>query len=209
MPPLSCGNSTYRRTLGHITEPMKISLHLLLIIVLSSSCYCQKGNYKNYTQKLESIIKEKEIDTNNLVFAIDKSDYKLSILIDTVILKEYPVVFGKNPLDDKLMQGDNCTPEGIFIMNSKYPHKKWSKFIWINYPTKDSWNKHTTAIQLGKIPQNAKIGGEIGIHGVPDKMDFIIDIRYNWTLGCISMKNKDVEEIYQYINKKSLIVITR
>lgn len=188
---------------------MKATFQYLLLIILSASCNAQTGHYKNYNLRLASIIKEKEIDTNRLILVIDKSDYKLTILSDTVILKEYPVVFGKNPIDDKLMQGDNCTPEGKFMMNSKYPHKKWSKFIWINYPTRDSWNKHNSAIQLGLIPQNSKIGGEIGIHGVPENMDFLIDIRYNWTLGCISLKNKDIDEIYQFVTKASSILITK
>jgi murein L,D-transpeptidase YafK len=188
---------------------MKVTVQFILLIILSSSCYAQKGHYKNYNLTLTSIIKEKEIDSNRLTLEIDKSDYKLTILSDTVILKEYPVVFGKNPKDDKLRQGDNCTPEGTFIMNSKYPHKKWSKFIWINYPTEDSWHKHNAAIQTGIIPQNSKIGGEIGIHGVPENMDFLIDIRYNWTLGCISLKNKDIDEIYQVVTKTSSIVIKK
>ena len=56
------------------------------------------------------------------LFLIDKSDYKLSIRIDTLVLKEYPVVFGKKENNDKLMQGDKCTPEGHFKIISKYPH---------------------------------------------------------------------------------------
>jgi murein L,D-transpeptidase YafK len=115
---------------------MKFTVQFLLIIILSSSCYAQKGHYKNYNLRLASIINAKEIGSNKLILQVDKSEYKLTILSDTVILKEYPVVFGKNPKDDKLMQGDNCTPEGTFIMNSKYPHKKWSKFI---LPTLISW----------------------------------------------------------------------
>ena len=30
-------------------------------------------------------------------------------MIDTVVLKQY---LGVNPVDDKRMQGDQCTPEG-------------------------------------------------------------------------------------------------
>jgi len=56
---------------------------------------------------------------------------------------------------------------------------------------------------------NAHIGGEIGIHGVPHGMDFIIDMKYNWTLGCISMKNKDIDEIYPYITKATIIEIRK
>jgi murein L,D-transpeptidase YafK len=56
-------------------------------------------------------------------------------MADTIIIKQYPVVLGGNPVDDKLLQGDLCTPEGNFLIHAKYPHKSWEKFIWINYPT--------------------------------------------------------------------------
>jgi murein L,D-transpeptidase YafK len=140
---------------------------------------------------------------------IDKSDYCLSILADTIIIKQYPVVFGANPKDDKLREGDQCTPEGEFRIVSKYPHKNWSKFIWINYPTSDSWSKHNAAKAGGRIPATSGIGGEIGIHGVPAGFDSLIDLRKNWTLGCISLKNKDVDEIYPYIGSNTKIMIRK
>ena len=107
------------------------------------------------------------------------------------------------------MLGDRCTPEGLFYMVSKYPHESWSKFIWINYPNEDSWEKHNQAKHEGIIPENAKIGGEIGIHGVPKGMSRLIDLRLNWTLGCISMKNNDVNEIYPYLSETTEIVIRK
>jgi murein L,D-transpeptidase YafK len=107
------------------------------------------------------------------------------------------------------MQGDKCTPEGKFNIISKYPHREWSKFIWINYPNDDSWKKHNTAKSEGRIPKNAQIGGEVGIHGVPKGMDFLIDTKYNWTLGCISLKNKDVDELYPFITKNTIIEIRK
>ena len=107
------------------------------------------------------------------------------------------------------MQGDQCTPEGIFKVLSKYPHKSWSKFIWIDYPNAESWRKHNRAKQKGEIPKDAKIGGEIGIHGVPNGTDFLIDLKRNWTLGCIAMKNKDVNELYPYVKKNTLVTIQK
>ena len=55
---------------------------------------------------------------------IDKSDYSLVLIVDSDTIKKYPVVFGKNPVDDKRRQGDTCTPEGSFGIRSKYKHKK-------------------------------------------------------------------------------------
>lgn len=123
------------------------------------------------------------------------------------VLKSYPVVFGSNPVDDKRMQGDRCTPEGNFSVRDLYPHKKWNKFIWLDYPTEDSWRKHKAAKQSGDIPASAAIGGEIGIHGVEKGYDYAIDHKMNWTLGCISMKNAHLDEIFPLIKKGTRVEI--
>jgi murein L,D-transpeptidase YafK len=136
---------------------------------------------------------------DSLRILIDKSDYQLQLVADTFVWATWPVVFGGNPVDDKLRQGDRCTPEGRFRVKSKRIHDKWSRFIWIDYPTPDSWQKHLAAKAEGKIPDHAGIGGEIGIHGVPYGYDYAIDDRSNWTLGCVSLKNADVEALYAYV----------
>ncbi|MEL6675381.1 MAG: L,D-transpeptidase [Bacteroidota bacterium] len=139
---------------------------------------------------------------------ISKSQYRLELRLDTLLLARFPVVFGGNPVDDKLRQGDRCTPEGTFQLRDLYPHQKWSKFLWIDYPTEASWQKHRTAKAQGLIPEEADIGGEIGIHGVPEGYDYAIDQRQNWTLGCISLKNEDVDWLYQFAFKGMKVIIS-
>jgi murein L,D-transpeptidase YafK len=188
---------------------MKKSAHLLWIWLLVFSCHAQENRPGGNVLTLSEILDSLHIDKAGISVLIDKSDYRLYICYQKNILKSYPVVFGKNTQDDKLMQGDNCTPEGSFRIIDKYPHKSWSKFIWINYPNEESWRKHKTAKSAGRIPANAQIGGDIGIHGVPAGMDYLIDLRYNWTLGCISLKNKDIDEIYPFITKTTKIEIRK
>jgi murein L,D-transpeptidase YafK len=158
---------------------------------------------------LKFLLDSLKIDPQTLQFLVVKSKYELSVWHDSMKIKTYPVVFGTNPVDDKLREGDRCTPEGKFKIRSKYPHPSWSKFIWIDYPNADSWKKHNAAKKKGLIPQNATIGGEVGIHGVPENSDFAIDQKNNWTWGCISLKTKDINEIYPYFNSKNTIVEIR
>lgn len=167
------------------------------------------GHPINYDLSAKHLIDSLNIDKKDLVIIIDKSDYTLRIATDEQIIKSYPVVFGKNPVDDKLMEGDRSTPEGSFKVMDYYPHRSWSKFIWINYPTKDSWKKHEQAKRENRIPQSATIGGEIGIHGVPEGKDEIIDQKVNWTWGCISLKNKDVKDLYAIVYKGMRIKIQK
>jgi murein L,D-transpeptidase YafK len=163
----------------------------------------------NYSIPLLHILDSLHINANQLSVLISKSEYTLSLRKDTCIIKSYPVVFGFNPVDDKLREGDGCTPEGNFRMISKYPHRSWTYFIWINYPNEESWRKHNRAMQEGIIPFGSEIGSQVGIHGIPLGNDVAIDQRSNWTLGCISLKNSDIREIYTIINTETEIKIIK
>jgi murein L,D-transpeptidase YafK len=142
-----------------------------------------------------------------LSLLVEKSAYRLTVMADGKPQKAYPVVFGQNPVDDKLRSGDLCTPLGRFRLRAAYPHPHWSRFLWLDYPTADSWTKHKRAKVAGTIRATDRIGGEIGIHGVPEGQDDLIDRRENWTLGCISLKNRDVQEIFQAVKKGTVIEI--
>ena len=145
----------------------------------------------------------------NLSIIIDKSDYELSVYDEKGWYATYPVVFGSNGLDDKRMEGDKKTPEGSFRIISKRVHEKWYRFLALDYPSKESWEKFKLRKQRGEIPASASIGGAIGIHGTWPNEDFIIDKYKNWTLGCISMKKDDVLEIYGYIPIGTSVIIRK
>lgn len=158
-------------------------------------------------QSLQNIVSEQRIPKNELNIIIDKSEYTLFVYHKEKLLKKYPCVFGFNPIDDKHQEGDGCTPEGTFKIRSKYAHSSWKYFIWIDYPNKKSWRRFNERKKNGTIESDATIGGEIGIHGVPDGADDLIPTRTNWTLGCISLKNNDITEIYKSIGDETVIKI--
>ena len=163
----------------------------------------------NENRSLAFLIDSLQVKQHNVSIQIDKSDYILMVLNKAEVLKSYRMVLGSNPKDDKRMEGDRCTPEGTFHIVSKYPHKSWRKFIWIDYPNDESKIKFKEAKLNGEIPKDAKIGGEIGIHGTPKDSDYLIDDKVNWTWGCVSLKRKDVDEIYPYINESTEIIIEK
>ena len=155
------------------------------------------------------LIDSLQVKQHNISIQIDKSDYLLMVLNKDVILKSYRMVLGSNPKNDKRMEGDRCTPEGTFHIVSKYPHKNWRKFIWIDYPNDESRRKFNKSKSNGEIPKDAEIGGEVGIHGTPENGEYLIDDKVNWTWGCISLKRNDVDEIYPYINEGTEIIIVK
>lgn len=140
---------------------------------------------------------------------IDKSDYELHVYDADGWYATYPVVFGNNTLADKKMEGDKNTPEGTFRIVNKRIHDKWCRFLSLDYPNKESIEKFNERKQRGEIPSSAKIGGGIGIHGTWPHEDFVIDRYKNWTLGCISMKNEDVKELYNYVRNGIVVTIRK
>ncbi len=152
----------------------------------------------NYEQSLNELINQ-PLDKSATSILIEKSKYRLTIYYQQTPLKAYPVVFGPNPQGDKLKEGDMKTPEGIYSIRDLYPHPNWSKFLWLDYPNADSWGEHWQAKRKGEISLLATIGGQIGIHGVPPGQDNLIEEGDNWTWGCVSLRNTDVEEIYKVV----------
>lgn len=140
------------------------------------------------------------IDKDDYYIVISKSNYTLTIYDkENHYVVEYPAVFGNNDKGDKMVEGDRKTPEGTFHIVAKRPHAKWDKFLALDYPNAESYRRFEERKAQGLIPQNARIGGSIGIHGTWPKEDFAVDAHQNWTLGCVSTKNDFIREIYNQL----------
>lgn len=163
----------------------------------------------NYDTPIDKLMDSLQVNDSDLHILVDKSEYTLSLLAGTLLVKQYPVVLGRNPIDDKLRQGDCCTPEGNFRIKDKYKHEAWSRFIWIDYPNAESIKKIARAKKAGIISKDSYPGGEVGIHGVPANTDFLIDTRINWTAGCVSLKNKDINEIFKHVMVGTKVIIRK
>jgi murein L,D-transpeptidase YafK len=182
---------------------MKIQFVLASVFV-SSSFFA--FNHSSLTRHTSALFKKPK-PVGAVYILIDKTDYELRIYDSEGWYATYPVVFGNNSLADKKMEGDKNTPEGTFKIVSKRIHDKWNRFMALDFPNKESWEKFNSRKSRGEIPSSARIGGGIGIHGTWPHEDFQIDRYRNWTLGCISMKNEDVEEIYKFITLGTKVII--
>jgi murein L,D-transpeptidase YafK len=163
-------------------------------------------NFQSPNQPIAKLLPQ-NFDKNKTSILIEKSQYRLTVYYNQKPIKSYPTVFGANPQGDKQREGDRKTPEGILRIQDKYPHPNWSKFIWLDYPNAQSECKHKRAKQQRQIPLVSTIGGEVGIHGVPWGGDWMIPMRRNWTLGCPSLKTKDVDELYTVVAKGTIVEI--
>ena len=147
---------------------------------------------------------------NDFYIVIEKHKYEMNVYdVDGNWLITYPVVFGNKDLGDKMMQGDRKTPEGVFHVSSKRIHEKWNRFLTLDYPNEESYQKFNERKAAGIIPVNAQIGGEIGIHGTWPHEEFAIDQYQNWTLGCVSTKNSYIQELYKNIPVGTKVIIRK
>ncbi len=143
-----------------------------------------------------------------LVF-VDKSEYCVKVYYRRRMVRNYRAVFGPNPKQNKCMEGDRCTPEGWFKITSKNPASKYNKFMLLSYPTDSSRIRFNNMKKSGLIPQDARIGGDIGIHGIWKGGDDMIEMGVGWTDGCVALKNRDVEELFAMVGVGTRVYIKK
>lgn len=160
----------------------------------------------NSEKSLPALLGE-SVDRTKVSLLIEKSQHRVTVFYDLEPVKAYEAVFGTVPTGDKRIEGDRKTPGGIFRIRDLYPHDECSKFIWLDYPTPQSWRRYWRAKLSGEIGVLSTVGGQVGIHGVPEGADGFIDTRSNWTWSCISLKNADVDEIYDYVTQGAVVEI--
>jgi murein L,D-transpeptidase YafK len=140
---------------------------------------------------------------------VDKSDNTITLYDAHDWLVQWPCTFGSDDIGDKMYQGDRRTPEGTFHVLSIKQHQKWNKFLRLDYPTAADRAKFEERKQQGLIPANAKIGGDIGIHGTWPREEWAVENLQPWTLGCVSMRNDHLNELCEMIGPGIPVVIRK
>jgi murein L,D-transpeptidase YafK len=143
---------------------------------------------------------------------IYKSKHLLEVFYKGLFYRSYRAVFGRN-LDTsaKLFAGDRRTPEGNYLIISKYPSRRWRWFLRLNYPNMIDLSRYDELRAAHEIPtvdgHEPNPGGSIGIHGTDVPMLNEGDI--NWTTGCISVDNSAVDELDSLLPVGTLVEIRR
>ncbi|MDH5203093.1 MAG: L,D-transpeptidase family protein [Nitrospirota bacterium] len=130
-----------------------------------------------------------------------KSKRLMMLLQNGEILKTYRISLGKQPIGRKNREGDNKTPEGSYILNSKNTKSKYHLSIMISYPNESDILK---AQERGVSP-----GGSIMIHGLSEGLESLGKLHraLDWTNGCIAVTNSEIEEIWQLVSDGTPIEI--
>jgi lipoprotein-anchoring transpeptidase ErfK/SrfK len=149
-----------------------------------------------------------ERDPMSWAVRVYKSQHKLDVFYKGRLYRSYRAVFGRN-LDTsaKVFAGDRRTPEGNYLIISKYPSRRWRWFLKLNYPNTIDLTRYEELRAAHEIPVKANAGGSIGIHGTD--LPMLNEGNINWTTGCISLDNGAVDELEALLPVGTLVVIRR
>ncbi|MCK9211717.1 MAG: L,D-transpeptidase [Ignavibacteriaceae bacterium] len=161
----------------------------------------------------------------NPKIVINRSTFELALYSDTILVKKYRAVFGRNPLQ-KSYADDNATPVGTYKICEIFANHKYWKLFKLTYPNLQDVE---AGLANGSINQNeyeklrfdnnygncvnagTKLGGNIGIHGIGE-LNFIfknLPFVFNWTDGSIAVSNENIDELYNVITKGTEVVIIK
>jgi len=158
---------------------------------------------------------------------VDQESYKARLYQQGKLKSEYDVSFGQAK-GQKLVEGDNKTPKGMYFVIQKHrgefsgPYAEYYGGHWIkiNYPNKyDAQRGNTEKIisegqqnsikeaweKRGPTLENTKLGGGIGFHGWNKEWDNSGPRHLSW--GCVVMHISDIREIFDVIPVGAMVVI--
>jgi murein L,D-transpeptidase YafK len=132
---------------------------------------------------------------------VHKGDRVMYLLNGTDVLRSYDIALGFAPEGHKQFEGDGRTPEGTYYINRRNPNSAYHLSLGISYPNAQDM---AFAAAAGRSP-----GGDIFIHGGPQQAPDKARERENpdWTWGCVSVTDREIEEIYAMIRDGTVVHI--
>ncbi|MBI1212401.1 MAG: L,D-transpeptidase family protein [Alphaproteobacteria bacterium] len=124
---------------------------------------------------------------------VEKANHTLTLYSHGQAVKTYRVAIGVGAPGQKIGGGDDRTPEGTYIIDSKNPKSDFNRALHISYPN--------AADRERAREHGMRAGGLIAIHGTPDWIERIQDAgeHPDWTAGCIAVRNTEIKEIYALV----------
>jgi murein L,D-transpeptidase YafK len=143
------------------------------------------------------------------IVVIRKSCRTLDVYRQGDRVRSFAAVFGLNGSGSKLYEGDLRTPAGLYMIIDKRPHPRWHQFMLLDYPNMQDLHRYWLAMESGGLPRLGDgyvgAGGAVGIHGT-DKPG--LNARnVDWTWGCISLQNADVDDLARLVPVGTLVLI--
>ena len=121
---------------------------------------------------------------------VDKGARKLHLMSNGKTFRTFEIALGLAPEGDKEEEGDQKTPEGVYMLDGRNPNSDYFLSIHVSYPNAAD---RAEARRKGVNP-----GGQIMIHGQPNVPNYSVAYyaREDWTNGCIAVSNSDMIDIW-------------
>jgi murein L,D-transpeptidase YafK len=125
---------------------------------------------------------------------VSKSESRLYLERAGRRFASFKVVFGANPKGHKQQEGDERTPEGSYVLDSKNPNSAFHKSIHISYPN--------AADRAAAKSRGVSPGGDVMIHGQKNGWGWLAPISqlFDWTDGCVALRNSDMDEVWNSVD---------
>jgi L,D-peptidoglycan transpeptidase YkuD (ErfK/YbiS/YcfS/YnhG family) len=120
---------------------------------------------------------------------IEKKSRRLLLISKGDVIRTYKIALGGDPIGPKEREGDNKTPEGTYVIDSRNKDSHYHRSLHISYPNERDKKR---ARELGVSP-----GGNIMLHGIKKGFSWVGDAHteVDWTKGCIAVTDEEIEEI--------------
>jgi lipoprotein-anchoring transpeptidase ErfK/SrfK len=143
---------------------------------------------------------------SNWIVRVFKHNHRLEVYYRDNLYKSYHAVFGRSEYPGpKEMENDRRTPEGDYMIVEKHRSRRFEWFLKLNYPNADDRDHFAELRDDGEIPRWAREGGQVGIHGTDNPLLNVGDV--NWTTGCISIDNQDIDELDRLLPVGTVVII--
>jgi murein L,D-transpeptidase YafK len=161
--------------------PMTLQRHLIILnglaIVMAGLCLNALPAEANDFPLADKVLVEKE-------------NRKIHLMRNGEAFRTFDIALGVEPVGDKMREGDQKTPEGIYSLDDRNPDSDFFLAIHISYPSSAD---RAVANNNGYDP-----GGAIMIHGQPNVPTYSAAYyrTQDWTNGCIAVSNSDMIDIW-------------
>lgn len=128
---------------------------------------------------------------------IDKYDRTLNLFDKQGLrIAVYQISLGQEP-GMKTQEGDNKTPEGVYMIDYHKSDSAFHKALHLDYPNEDD-------------KKAGRTGSNIMIHGIRNGLGFLGRAQswVDWSAGCISLNNRDMDEVFAAVQDGTRVRIT-
>jgi murein L,D-transpeptidase YafK len=153
---------------------------------------------------------------------VDSARREMRVLRDDRVLAVFDhVSVGRWGVTEEKLLGDGKTPRGYFRIAWMRTNGEFGPFMGLDYPSLARAEKGLAAGEIsqgefdairkahaeGRVPpQDTKLGGQIGIHGL-GRANPRIHRELNWTKGCIALTNAQMSQLMRLVGKGALVRI--